>query len=249
MVCTGCGAEANASCNCGVAYVPAAVRVAEYDATNPGKSTRAAAADLGISHTAVSEARNSGVNHFTPETVIGLDGKNYPAQSPLRGTFGSGEVEWYTPAEYIEAARATLGTIDLDPASNTLAQETVKAERFYTKEDDGLAQQWSGRIWLNPPYAQPAITDFIKKLITDFRACNVSEAILLTNNYTDTSWFHEAVGAASAICFTRGRIKFYSSTGTGAAPIQGQAFFLFGGSRTEEFVQAFRPFGFVVRPV
>jgi hypothetical protein len=81
LQCTECGAEANASCNCGKPYVPAAIRVAEYDKATPGKSTRAAAADLGVSNFTVSKARQSGVSHLTPETVVGLDGKTYKAKS------------------------------------------------------------------------------------------------------------------------------------------------------------------------
>ena len=77
LQCTKCGAEANASCNCGEPYVPAAIRVAEYDKANPGRSTRAAAADLGISKSAVSKARDQ---VSTGGQVIGLDGKTYKAK-------------------------------------------------------------------------------------------------------------------------------------------------------------------------
>lgn len=68
-------------------------------------------------------------------------------------TNNSNDDEWYTPAQYIEAARKVLGTIDLDPASNDFANETVKATTYYTEETDGLAQEWYGNIWMNPPYS------------------------------------------------------------------------------------------------
>lgn len=159
---------------------------------------------------------------------------------------GTGENEWYTPVEYIEAAREVLGTIELDPASSQLAQKTVKAGRYFTIENDGLGQAWKGKIWLNPPYSQPHITKFVEKLAISVERGQVNEAILLTHNYTDTAWFHCAARVCSAICFTRGRIAFVNQKGEKAAPTQGQAFFYFGAN-TEHFMSRFCEYGFVVK--
>lgn len=74
MVCTGCGAEANASCNCGMAYVPASQRAAEAVRANPEKSDRAIAADIGVSAMTVNRARST-VPNVTVEKRVGLDGK------------------------------------------------------------------------------------------------------------------------------------------------------------------------------
>jgi hypothetical protein len=83
MVCTGCGAEANASCNCGKPYVPKSVRAAEAIAANPEKSDRAIAADLGVSPTTVGKARELSSGGQLDER-IGLDGKTrkLPAKKP-----------------------------------------------------------------------------------------------------------------------------------------------------------------------
>ena len=82
LECEKCGAEANATCTCGMKYVPVAQRIAEYDKTNPGKSTRQAAADLGVSQQRVSQLRKSGDNPLSPEIVKGRDGKTYKARRP-----------------------------------------------------------------------------------------------------------------------------------------------------------------------
>ncbi len=158
---------------------------------------------------------------------------------------GTGENEWYTPAEYLDAARAVLGDIDLDPATSPLANETVGAARIFTAEDNGLDQPWAGKVWLNPPYSQPAISQFSEKLASEWEAGNIESAIALTHNYTDTGWFHRMASACNAICFTRGRIGFVNPEGKKAAPTQGQAFFYFGND-VETFVNQFGNIGFVV---
>lgn len=166
----------------------------------------------------------------------------------VRGTFGTGENEWYTPQRYIDSAREVLGEINLDPASNPIAQEKIKADAYYTKADNGLSKEWHGKVWLNPPYAQPDISNFVTKMVRERKSGRVSEAVMLTHNYTDTAWFHEAAGTADAICFTRGRIKFESPEGKTAAPTQGQAFFYFGEG-VAAFAEKFKELGFVMRRV
>lgn len=158
----------------------------------------------------------------------------------------SGENEWYTPSEYLEAAREVLGTIDLDPASSDVANERVKATSYFTKEDNGLAHEWHGNVWINPPYAQPLISEFCEKVVEEFEANRVKAAIVLVNNATETRFFRRMAESAPAICFPTGRIKYLDSAGRPAnTPLQGQAFVYFGDN-TYEFISTFRQFGFVV---
>jgi ParB family chromosome partitioning protein len=171
--------------------------------------------------------------------------KEAPAIAHNHRAQGTGENEWYTPSEHIELARVVLGGIDLDPASSDLANDRVKAEAFFTAEDNGLSKDWRGRVWLNPPYSQPAIANFSEKLASEWELGNIESAIALTHNYTDTGWFHRLASACSAICFTRGRIGFLSPEGKKASPTQGQSFFYFG-SDVDQFVEHFSKIGFVV---
>lgn len=77
----------------------------------------------------------------------------------------SGNNEWYTPTEIIETARRVMGSIDLDPASSEIANQTVKAETYYTAETNGLNKKWDGNVWLNPPYSTELIDKFVDKLV------------------------------------------------------------------------------------
>lgn len=154
----------------------------------------------------------------------------------------TGNEEWYTPKKYIDMARNVMGGIDIDPASNNFANLTVNATTYYTKEDDGLSKDWEGKVWLNPPYSS-IISEFINKI------CNSNvEAVVLTNNSTDTKWYQQAAINCNAICFTSGRINFYNTEQKKSSPTNGQSFFYFGNNK-EKFNSIFKEIGFVVEVI
>ena len=156
----------------------------------------------------------------------------------------SGENEWYTPPEYIEAARIVLGgRIDLDPASSDIAnRHIVKAETFYTKENSGLNKHWSGNVWMNPPYAADLIRQFTSKFAFHVIEGNIKTGIVLVNNATETAWFRELIDCASAVVFTSGRVRFLDPQGNPGAPLQGQALIYFG-EKPLAFIFEFKKFG------
>jgi phage N-6-adenine-methyltransferase len=153
----------------------------------------------------------------------------------------SGDNEWYTPEIYINAARETLGEIDLDPASNPTANEIVKAKTFYTAEDSGLEKEWVGNVWMNPPYESRLIGSFIEKLLVHYVKEQIPQAIVLVNNATETQWFQLIAEAARASCFPKGRVKFWHPRKE-AVPLQGQSI-LYLGQNKERFIQNFHQFG------
>lgn len=147
-------------------------------------------------------------------------------------SFNSGNNEWYTPAELIEAARSAMGSIDLDPASNDIAQKVVKARIYYTAETNGLDKTWTGNVWMNPPYASDLIGKFVDKMVSERK--NYDQAVILVNNATETEWFNRLISIADAVCFPKSRVKFYMPDGKTGAPLQGQAI-IYIGDNSENF--------------
>lgn len=157
----------------------------------------------------------------------------------------SGENEWYTPPNIIEAARLAMGSIDLDPASSEIANRTVRAGKFYTAADDGLAQPWHGNVWLNPPYSRPLIDQYAARLAASFRDKQINQACALVNNATETNWFLEMGLYASALCLLARRVKFIDVHGNATgAPLQGQVI-IYLGNAVERFFNRFCGLGSV----
>jgi len=160
----------------------------------------------------------------------------------------TGDQESYTPPEYIEAARLVMGSIDLDPASAEQPQKWIKAKTYHTKDDEQTEKPWHGNIWMNPPYAYPLIEHFIDRLIHEFKTGYLDQAIILTNNSTDTGWFHKLAFASSSLCFTRNRIYFLKPglNKVGERPTNGQTFFYIG-KHERLFWEHFSQFGIILK--
>lgn len=157
---------------------------------------------------------------------------------------GSETNEWYTPAVYLDAARAVLGGFDLDPASCADGNQSVQAARYYSIDDDGLTQPWKGRVWLNPPYGRLA-GDFITRLVRDYKAGDITGAVCLVNAHcTDTRWFQELWDYP--LCFTDHRINFAAGTAARSGSTHGSVF-AYLGTDPAAFAEQFAQFGAVVR--
>lgn len=122
--------------------------------------------------------------------------------NPYRGVTD----DWLTPKEIILAC----GRFDLDPCAAPSPRPWPTAERHIELPDDGLATEWSGRVWLNPPYG-PQTGYWMRKL------ANHADGIALIFARTDTEMFHRYVWErASALLFLEGRLFFHRPDGTRA---------------------------------
>jgi hypothetical protein len=87
----------------------------------------------------------------------------------------------------------------------------------------------------------PEIQEFIDKLMCS----DAKEWIVLTNNSSDTGWFHALLCNASLVCFTKGRVGFENADGEIMATRQGQAFF-YRGENPSGFIHEFNKFGAIM---
>ena len=111
----------------------------------------------------------------------------------------------FTPSYVLDPVREDLGGwIDLDPC--TTGNNPTNAVRFYTADQDGLQQLWTGRrIFVNPPYSK-AREPWVEKCIESSEWGQ--RVILLMPAATDTRIFQKAVSTSTAVVFIKGRVKF-----------------------------------------
>lgn len=126
-----------------------------------------------------------------------------------------------TDPVWIERARDFLDGIDLDPASNVIAQEYVKARNFCVAPEeydssisnmckDGLKTLWyDGTVWCNPPYSRGLIDKFSTRMIDEFEWGHFNEGLMLVNTANDTKWYQDLLKKSGAVLLVRGRIKFW----------------------------------------
>jgi len=212
-------------------------------------------ADMGISFKESARAQKLAAlpdQEFETRLVLAKEGAEKITVTSILGTSSASDHdgnEWMTPPEYIERAHSVLGKIDLDPASSARANEAVKAVKFFTKDDDGLAKKWKGNVWLNPPFSTPLIGQFVNLLIESVESQDVPSAILLTNNATETEWFQNALDFAGLCCLPNRRIGFIGADGK---PItqnrQAQAFFFFNCDH-EDVVRVFGDIGTIIAKI
>ncbi len=159
--------------------------------------------------------------------------------------------EWGTPPRYIESARKVMGSIDVDPASNEQAQLIVKAGTYYTKKRSGIGKLLKGNVWLNPPYGRGEALPFSHDLVNNYRLGFTKQAIVLTNNVPDTTWWSLTIGQyCTAVCQLDHRIAFINpETGLPERGNDRNQLFAYLGDNVEAFIAEFSQYGLCSVPV
>ena len=132
-------------------------------------------------------------------------------QGQLEGMFSSNTPVWETPNDLFEELNNVFH-FDVDVCA---LPENTKCTRYFSPEQDGLAQKWSGACWMNPPYGGE-IAKWMQKAYES--SLDGAVVVCLVPVRTDTRWWHDYVGKSAHIEFIKGRLKFGSSKNSAPFP-------------------------------
>lgn len=176
----------------------------------------------------------------------------------------SGEVEYYTPVEIVEAARRVMGRIDLDPASSENANKIVKASTFLSAQNDGLSFPWHGKVWMNHPFgrAEKACeivctntkqthvhhdydyhgnAAWINYLEREYLSGRLIESCNITFACTSEAWFQPLIKHPQ--CYLTPRTNYRLPDGSIKKGVSKGSVVTYFGSNVEAFAREFRKFG------
>ena len=122
--------------------------------------------------------------------------------------------EWGTPAKIFGPLQEEFGPFTLDACASAW---NAKAPKYFTKEQDGLKQQWSGRVWLNPPYGK-GLGEWLGSAWSSTahgpQYGHAELVVAIVPSRTDTSWWHQWVIGKAEIRFLYGRFRFEKEDGS-----------------------------------
>lgn len=159
----------------------------------------------------------------------------------------SGNTEWYTPPEIIEAARNTLGVIQYDPFSCTKANQVVKAIVFSSKEfnEDGFLFDWQNlKVWCNHPFSRENNKRIAAKAISEYQ--KGAEIVMITFAATSEGWFKPLL--AYPQCFLYGRTNYFDEQGNKVKGVTKGSVVTYLGNNVDKFYEAFKHLGQVKVP-
>lgn len=118
--------------------------------------------------------------------------------------WSSAKMDWETPQDIFDALDKEFH-FTLDPCAD---DRNHKCDKYFTKSDDGLKQDWSGeRVFCNPPYGRD-VKRWVQKCFNEVYGGGCDIAVMLLNARTDTQWFHDYIYHRAEIRFVKGRLKF-----------------------------------------
>lgn len=107
---------------------------------------------------------------------------------------------WSTPQDFFDRLNAEFN-FELDVCATP---ENAKCKKYFTEHQNGLLQEWTGVVWMNPPYGRE-ISAWIQKAYESAQRGSI--VVCLVPSRTDTAWWHDYC-MKGEIRLVRGRLKF-----------------------------------------
>lgn len=155
------------------------------------------------------------------------------------------EDDYWTPVPILETVRSFYGSIDLDPASCSSANQFVMAERIYTPEDNGLEKHWYGKVFTNPPFS--IMQSFCQHAISEWKSGHIEQLLVWVGlRHLSAKQTYKLLELSTRFLIVSGRLK-HGGFGT-KQPDQGNAL-IYLGEQGEKFFSSFEGFGIISMPV
>ena len=154
---------------------------------------------------------------------------------------------WYTPSWILHLVKQVLGRIDLDPCSDSIAQMTVCATKFYNIEQDGLAlcNPWQGNVFVNPPFGivsgESVQGLFFHRTVAEYNVGNISAAICLLKASVGYKWFNTVLQHPHCLLSQRLAFHFMGEQDNQTNPHGSVVVYL--GKEVTKFCSVFRAVG------
>ena len=126
------------------------------------------------------------------------------------GLMSSNTDQWATPKELFDELNDEF-EFTLDACASAW---NFKHENYFDESQNGLKQEWTGTVWMNPPYGRE-IGTWMRKAYES--ALNGATVVCLVPARTDTKWFHE-YAFKGEVRFLKGRVKFVSHDSNESKP-------------------------------
>lgn len=125
-----------------------------------------------------------------------------------KGLFTSNTDNWATPQSFFDEVAKEF-KFDVDVCAD---EYNHKVDKYFTKEQDGLSQDWDGFVWCNPPYGRE-IGKWVERV-----SKHSGGGVMLLPARTDTRWFHDWIYGKAEIRFIKWRLKFGDSKNSAPFP-------------------------------
>jgi phage N-6-adenine-methyltransferase len=130
----------------------------------------------------------------------------------LQVLFSSKTDDHSTPQDFFNKLNEQY-QFDLDVCAT---ESNAKCEKFFTREQDALKQDWKGACWMNPPYGRDII-NWMRKAYEEHKK-NKNLIVCLVPVRTDTNWWHSYVEGKAKVKFIKGRLKFGNAQNSAPFP-------------------------------